>query len=268
MLAFLFLNKSYNGGIELRLCDEIKIVIVEDEKISNDELKYIVSKDKRVKVIGQAYDGISALELIQDEEPEIVFIDINIPGKSGVELAEKLKAMLPDTILIFITAYKNYAIKAFELKIYDYILKPYDDERIMESLNCALSTVINRNENEIINIIDKLDNTRNLKRIPCENNGRIILIDVNKIFFCYSEGEKNYVKTNEEIYYTTKTLQELSDKANFFRCHRSYIVNLEKVREVYSWFNGTYKLIVDNKECDEIPVSRSHVKEVKMALGL
>lgn len=267
-LLFLLNIFKYNGGIELRLLDEIKIVIVEDERISNDELKYIVSKDKRFKVVGQAYDGINALKLIENEEPEVVFIDINIPGKSGIELAEEVKELLPDVILIFLTAYENYAIKAFELKIYDYILKPYDEKRIMESLNCALSTINNKNESSIINILDKLEQTKNIKRIPCENNGRIILIDVSKISFCYSEGEKNYVKTDKEIYYTTKTLQELGGKTNFFRCHRSYIVNLEKVKEVYPWFNGTYKLIIDNKDSDEIPVSRSHVKEVKVALGL
>lgn len=252
----------------MRLLDEIKIVIVEDERISNDELKYIVSKDKRFKVVGQAYDGINALKLIENEEPEVVFIDINIPGKNGIELAEEIKELLPDAILIFLTAYENYAIKAFELKIYDYILKPYDEKRIIESLNCALSTINSKNESSIINILDKLEQTKNIKKIPCENNGRIILIDVSKISFCYSEGEKNYVKTDKEIYYTTKTLQELGGKTNFFRCHRSYIVNLEKVKEVYPWFNGTYKLIIDNKDNDEIPVSRSHVKEVKMALGL
>lgn len=252
----------------MKSLDEIKIIIVEDEKISSDELKYIVSKDSRFKVIGQAYDGISALELIENEEPDVVFIDINIPGKNGIQLAEEIKEVLPYTILIFLTAYDTYAIKAFEMKIYDYILKQYDEKRIAESLNCVLTTIINRNENEIINILNKLDNKQALRKIPCENNGKIILIDVNKISFCYSEGEKNYVKTNKETYSTTKTLQELAEKTNFFRCHRSYIVNLEKVKEVYSWFNGTYKLIIDDKENNEIPVSRSHVKEVKSILGL
>lgn len=252
----------------MKSLDEIKIIIVEDEKISSDELKYIVSKDSRFKIVGQAYDGINALVLIEDEEPDVVFIDINIPGKDGIQLAKEIKDILPDTILIFLTAYDNYAIKAFELKIYDYILKPYDEKRIVESLNCALSTIIKRNENEIIDILNKLDNKQTLKKIPCESNGRIILVDVNKISFCYSEGEKNYVKTDKETYCTTKTLQELAEKTNFFRCHRSYIVNLEKVKEVYSWFNGTYKLIIDDKENNEIPVSRSHVKEIKVILGL
>lgn len=252
----------------MKSLDEIKIIIVEDEKISSDELKYIVSKDSRFKIVGQAYDGINALVLIEDEEPDVVFIDINIPGKDGIQLAKEIKDILPDTILIFLTAYDNYAIKAFELKIYDYILKPYDEKRIVESLNCALSTIIKRNENEIIDILNKLDNKQTLKKIPCESNGRIILVDVNKISFCYSEGEKNYVKTDKEIYCTTKTLQELAEKTNFFRCHRSYIVNIEKVKEVYSWFNGTYKLIIDDKENNEIPVSRSHVKEIKVILGL
>lgn len=252
----------------MKSIDEIKVVIVEDEVISNDELKYIISKDKNFKVAGQAYDGINGLKLIEEEEPEVVFIDINIPGKSGLELAEEIKVILPDTILIFLTAYDSYAIKAFELKIYDYILKPYDEKRIGESLKCVLSTINSRSENDIADILCKLDRPKDLKKIPCENNGRIILIDISKVFFCYSEGEKNYVKTDKEIYCTTKTLQELAEKTSFFRCHRSYIVNLEKIKEVYSWFNGTYKLIVDNKENDEIPVSRLHVKEIKEILGL
>jgi len=252
----------------LKSVDEIKIIIVEDEVVSSEELKYIISKEKRFKVIGQAFDGINALKLIEMEEPDVVFIDINIPGKSGIELAEEIKNILPDTILIFLTAYDSYAIKAFELKIYDYILKPYDKKRISESLNYAINTISNRSENYIANILYKLDKTKNLKRVPCENNGRIILIDINKISFCYSEGEKNYVKTDKEIYCTAKTLQELVEKTSFFRCHRSYIVNLEKIKEVYPWFNGTYKLIIDNKENDEIPVSRLHVKEVKEILGL
>jgi len=252
----------------LKSLNEIKIIIVEDEVVSSEELKYIISKDKRFKVIGQAYDGINALKLIEAEEPDVVFIDINIPGKSGIELAEEIKAILPDTILIFLTAYDSYAIKAFELKIYDYILKPYDEKRITEALNCAIKTISSRSEDDIAYILNKLGKTKNLKRVPCENNGRIILIDINKISFCYSEGEKNYVKTDKEIYCTAKTLHELVEKTSFFRCHRSYIVNLEKIKEVYPWFNGTYKLIVDNKENNEIPVSRSHVKEVKCILGL
>lgn len=130
----------------MKLLDEIKVAIVEDEAISSDELKYIISKDGRFKVVGQAYDGISALTLIESEEPDIAFIDINIPGKNGIKLAEDVKEIFPDIILIFLTAYDTYAIRAFELKVYDYILKPYDEKRIAESLNCALNTISNRNE--------------------------------------------------------------------------------------------------------------------------
>lgn len=242
-----------------------KIVIVEDEKISNDELKYIISKDNRIRVVAQAYDGISALKIIENKEPEIIFIDINIPGKDGMELAKEVKKILPDVILIFITAYDSYAIKAFELRIYDYILKPYDENRILESIDYALDTISGRVDEPINN---SYDTKRSLNKIPCDNNGRISLVDINKICFCYSEDEKNYVKTEKEIYYTTKTLHELSEKTNFFRCHRSYIVNLDKVKEIYSWFNGTYKLIIDDRENSEVPVSRSHVKEVKKVLGI
>ncbi|WP_410744594.1 LytR/AlgR family response regulator transcription factor, partial [Clostridium neonatale] len=227
----------------MKVIDKFKIVIVEDETISNDELKYIVSKDERFNVVAQAYDGVNALKIIEDEEPEIVFIDINIPGKDGLELAEEIKKMLPDTILIFSTAYDKYAIKAFELKVYDYILKPYDENRIKDSLNCAASTLCDRINNNDINKIDIKNIKSIVNKIPCENNGRIILIDIDKIYFCYSEDEKNYVKTDKDTYYTSKTLYELLEKTQFFRCHRSYIVNLNRIKEVYSWFNGTYKLI-------------------------
>ena len=92
--------------------------------------------------------------------------------------------------------------------------------------------------------------------------------DIDKIYFCYSEDEKNYVKTDKDTYYTSKTLYELLEKTQFFRCHRSYIVNLNRIKEVYSWFNGTYKLIIDDKENTEVPVSRLHVKEIKQILGI
>ena len=253
----------------MKVTDKFKIIIVEDEVISNDELKYIVSKDDRFNIVAQAYDGVNALELIGNEEPEIVFIDINIPGKNGIELAEEIKSILPDTILIFLTAYDSYAIKAFELKIYDYILKPYDENRIKDSLDCAVSTLYGKIDNKCVNSKNKIENLKvEINKIPCENNGRIILIDIDKIYFCYSEDEKNYVKTDKESYYTSKTLQELSEKTQFFRCHRSYIVNLNKIKEVYSWFNGTYKLIIDDNENSELPVSRSHVREIKQILGI
>ena len=165
----------------MKSLDEIKIVIVEDEKISSDELKYIISKDNRFKVVGQAYDGISAITLIENEEPEVVLIDINIPGKNGIELAEEIKSILPDTILIFLTAYDSYAIKAFELKIYDYILKPYDEKRIAESLNCVVSTIISKNENQIT---DKSDNKQ-------------IVFWYLSHFLLEFEEEKKYVMQNE-----------------------------------------------------------------------
>lgn len=252
----------------MKSIDKFKIVIVEDETVSNDELKHIVSKDYRFNVVEQAYDGVNALKIIEDKEPEVVFIDINIPGKDGLELAEEIKVMLPDTILIFSTAYDKYAIKAFEIKVYDYILKPYDENRIKESLNSVASILYSRIYNKTIDksVMENIKCVVN--KVPCENNGRIILIDIDKIYFCYSKYEKNYLKTDKGKYYTSKTLQELLEKEQFFRCHRSYIVNINKIKEVYSWFNGTYKIVVDDGDNSELPVSRTHVRELKKILGI
>lgn len=252
----------------MKKIDKFKIVIVEDEQISSEELKYIILKDNRFEVVGQAYDGISGLNLVEIKKPEIVFVDINIPGKNGIELAEEIKKLLPSTIIIFSTAYEGYAIKAFELKVYDYILKPYDIGRIIDSLNSAIELINMKKDNEIIDILDKIKFKQACKKIPCESNGRLILVDINKICFCYSERDNNYIKTCNDTYCTSKTLQELEEKTNFCRCHRSYLVNLDKINEIYSWFNGTYKLVMCDGENTEIPVSRLHVKEVKEVLGI
>ena len=123
--------------------------------------------------------------------------------------------------------------------------------------------------NKISEILDKFNyDEKNLKRIPCEENGIIKLVDVSNIYYCYIEDEKTYVKTFEKSYFTNYILCKIEAKTNFLRVHRSYLVNTDKIKELYSWFHGTYKLVIDDFEKTEIPVSRSNVKKLKELLGI
>ncbi|WP_125152523.1 LytR/AlgR family response regulator transcription factor [Clostridium rectalis] len=251
--------------------NNISCVIIEDEIPATEELKYILTQYEFIKIVGIAYDGESGLNLIKKTNPNAVFLDINIPLKNGLELSKDIKIFNNDIDIIFVTAYENHALKAFELAALDYILKPFDDERINNTINRLYEK---HKELDIPNVIDeiitKLDNkqSNNINKIPCEYHGKIILVPIEDIYFCYTENEKVYVKTKFKKYLTTYTMNKLQNKYNFFRSHRSYVVNLDNIKELFSWFNGTYKLVMNDDENSEVPISRNNVKKLKNLLGL
>ena len=192
-----------------------------------------------------------------------------------MELAKHIKENNREVAIVFVTAYNMHAIEAFEIQAFDYILKPLDEARIEITINRLKEKYINNNQyqnemvdkvSQIINSLNKVD--INLKRIPCVENGIIKLIDVNTIYYCYIEDEKTYVKTHDKSYSTNYILSKIETRTDFFRVHRSYLVNIDKIRELYSWFHGTYKLVINDIEKTEIPVSRNNVHKLKELLGI
>lgn len=254
--------------------DKLICVIVEDELPAAEELKYILSQNEFIHVEKMAQDGKSGMEIIEEVHPQAVFMDINIPLKSGIELAKQVKEFDNCIDIIFITAYEEHAIEAFEVNALDYVLKPFDEKRINITIDRLTDKWKNANEeeklpsiiNEIINKIDKVEKLT--KKVPCERNGKIILIDLKDICFCYIEGEKTYVKTKDESYLVGCTLCQIEKRTNFFRAHRSYLVNIDNIEELYSWFNGTYKLVMNDIQKSEVPISRNNVKKLKELLGI
>lgn len=254
--------------------DKLICVIVEDELPAAEELKYILSQNDSIYVEKMAQDGESGIKIIKDIHPQAVFMDINMPVKSGIELAKEVKEFDSDIDVIFITAYEEHAIEAFEVNALDYVLKPFDEKRIYITIERLLDKWKNVNTeeklpdiiNEIMNKIDKAENST--KKIPCEKNGKIILVDLKDIYFCYIKGEKTYVKAKDESYLVGCTLCQIEKKTKFFRAHRSYLVNIDNIKELYSWFNGTYKLVMDDIEKSEIPISRNNVKKLKELFGI
>lgn len=254
---------------------KVNCIIVEDEIPAAEELNYIIGKYKNMRIVKICYDGKSAIEAIKKEKPDVVFLDINIPERNGTEVAEIIKKFDASIDIIFVTAYEKYALKAFELYALDYILKPFDEKRI----NTTIDRIISKRRETIKDddkipymlnrIIDEIGRDKKLlKKIPCESNGKTILVDVRDIFYCYIEGDKTYVKTKNEKYVVTYNLCQIEDRTGFFRCHRSYLVNMDNVKEFFSWFNGTYKLVMNDVQKSEVPISRNNVKKLKEYFNL
>jgi len=252
---------------------KINYMIVEDEIPAAEELKYILSRYDFLEICGMAHDGESGIDMIREKKPEAVFLDINMPVKNGMELAMDIKKFNNDIEIIFVTAYEEHALQAFEVDALDYILKPYDEKRIENTIHRLYNKILKDKDIEIPEVIDKLinqlDNKQNIiQKIPCEHHGKIILVSLKDIFYCYTENEKVYIKTYKDKYFTSYTMNKVQNKSNFFRAHRSYLVNLDNIKELYSWFNGTYKLVMKDNENSEVPISRNNVKRLKETLGL
>ncbi|MBP2033176.1 two-component system response regulator LytT [Clostridium algifaecis] len=255
--------------------NKLNCVIVEDEIPAAKELEYIISKYDNILVNGIATNGKSGLEIIKDKRPDAVFMDINMPLKNGIELAKEVKEFDNSIDVIFVTAYEEHAVEAFRLYALDYVLKPFDENRIDITINRLIDKWKEKNEKkeklpDLLNqIVDNIHNTEKIvKRIACEKNGKIVLINTKDIYFCYIKNEKTYVKTKDESYLVGYTLGQIEEKTKFFRTHRSYLVNMDNIKELYSWFNGTYKLVMNDKNNTEVPISRSNVKKLKKYLEI
>lgn len=239
---------------------QLKCLLIEDEIPSRDDLKFFLEDYEYITIVGEADNGDDGFKLIKEITPDVVFLDVNMPGLSGVEIAKKLKYLVNPPVIIFTTAYSEYAVRAFEFGAVDYLMKPYDANRIhisMERLKERFKLMT--------------DDTRELlsplERIPAVQGNRTVMIDVDQIIFCSAEAEKIIIHCNHGNFESLNTLHELTDSTKLFRIHRSYAVNLSQIHSIVPWFNGTYQIKLNDIEDTELPVSRSYVKPLKKALG-
>lgn len=252
----------------------IKVIIVEDEEPALRELKFLLEEIGDVEISGCASNGIDALKLIEEQDPDAVFLDIQIPDMDGISVAENMRKKGLSSMIIFATAYDEYAIKAFELNSIDYILKPYNEERIRKTIERIKDSSCRRQD--ILGRIDRLlksydhnnENKIHFSKIPCEYREKTVFVEKDDIIFFTTDSDLIYAKTANKKYITHYTLSELESKGNFIRVHRSYLVNINKIKEIFSWFHGTYKIVMQDDEKTEIPVSRNHIKKLKNELGL
>lgn len=261
----------------------MKCIIVDDEFPSREELKYFINKFSNIKIEMEFDSGIDALKYISKHKVDVIFLDINMPMLDGIEFSKILYKNNVDIKVIFITAYKEHAVEAFEVHAFDYLLKPFSEERIVSALKRIEESgnekgEISRNnctKNKAIKIEhmkkEKSKNTSIISdKISLIKDEKIYVIDTNEIYYIEAQGRGVEVYTKNTKYYSKNKISEIInklDRKEFYQTHRSYIVNLKKVEEIEPWFNGTFllKLKDINKE---ITVSRSNAKEFKEMLSL
>ncbi|MGE5587067.1 MAG: LytR/AlgR family response regulator transcription factor [Clostridia bacterium] len=258
----------------------IKVVIVDDEKPARDELRFLLESTTGVEVVGEAANGDEALQVIAQTGPDAVFLDVEMPGKSGLEIAEDLKRQpgrQPNRPkVVFATAYDEYAVRAFEVSAADYVLKPFEPHRVRASVEKLAEAL--KDQGVDYQGLDRLTDRlvrEILKRfqpakLPAERNGSTVLIDSSELMYVCSCNGKVILKTFDKEYVTRLTLEDIERRLGprFLRVHRRFIVNLDRIAEVIPWFSGTYVVAVKDKAGNKVPVSRSQVKELKRALDL
>ncbi|HHV79941.1 MAG TPA: response regulator transcription factor [Firmicutes bacterium] len=250
----------------------IGVLIADDEKPARDELRFLLESVPDVTVVAEAANGDEALRLIAEHKPDVVFLDVEMPGKNGLEVAAELKGQSGGPKVIFATAYEEYAVRAFEVAAVDYILKPFDGKRVaeaVEKLSQSLDSCA-RFAERIDRLFEEISEKFRTKKIPAEKNGCTVLLDSSELIYVSSIHGKVMLKTFDKEYGCRLSLLEIESRlgSGFLRVHRSFIVNLDKISEIIPWFSGTYNIVVKDRERSRIPVSRSQVRQLKHVLGI
>ena len=233
----------------------MKCIIVDDEYPSREELKYFINNFSNIKIMDEFDDSIIALDYIEKNKPDIIFLDINMPKLDGMALGKIISHFPKHSLIIFITAHKEFAVDAFEIQAYDYILKPFSEERIVSTLKKIENSLDKKSINNKITLLkDNKMMVRNIVDISyCEARERETLI--------YIRGIQYNINCSISEFY--KKLP----KEFFFRSHRSYIINIDKIVEIIPWFNNTFMLKMQDEKVD-IPVSRNNIIEFKQIMGI
>ncbi len=260
------------GSMPDRAVATISALIVDDEQLASDELAYLLKDYPDVEVVATARNGLQAVKLIEDLEPDLVFLDVQMPGMDGLSVIRALReknATLPYFVLA--TAYDQYAVEAFRLEALDYLLKPVDSERLAESLERARRFVQERAKAQPPQTPAAAPLPHRTKLLVRTAN-RNFIIDANELIYAtINDGLITIVAPGLEGQSNYRTIEELQsnlDPEIFWRVHRSYLVNINRIKEVIPWFKSSYMLRMDDKKQTEIPVSRVQTKRLRVLLKL
>ena len=236
----------------------IRAMIVDDEAPARSELNFMLLETGQVEVVAEASNVREAIEQLKDCGCDVMFLDINMPGATGLQLAEALMKISRPPAVVFVTAYGEHAVKAFEVNAIDYLVKPVENERLYQALAKVKQHISMVNKNSPA------------ERIPVEKGGKKLLISTDKILYIMAKDDYSYLHTASDRYLSTVSLAQLESKLElhgFFRVHRGYLVNLACVEEVTPVNGGTLLLTLTGTDV-QIPVSRRRVSALKKALGL
>jgi len=270
----------------------ISALIIDDEQLARDELKYLLDEVGGVDVVAQGTNGIDAVNLIEEHHPDLVFLDVQMPGLDGFAVLEKLmerhrglasRENEPLPQIVFATAFDQYAVRAFDVNAVDYLLKPFDRTRVeqaLERVRGRLAGAANGSlpESQIDALLRLLNRPQGGARAPqparliVQAQSRLLLVDQADICFAaIDEGVIRVVTRTFEGHSKCRTLEELLellDPALFWRAHRGFVVNINHIREVVPWFKSSYQLRMNDKQQTEIPVSRAQTRRLRELFNL
>jgi two-component system response regulator LytT len=262
---------------------DLRAIVVDDEQLAREELCFLLERAGGVEILGQASNGVEALRLVGEHQPDLLLLDVQMPGLNGFEVAHRLMdaSLLPN--LVFVTAYDQYALDAFKVNAADYLLKPVDADRLGETLERVRRRVeadqrakgaVGRDELERVlrAVADKPKEQPRQDQLAIRTGERFMLVTADEIVHASVVDEAIVVVTNSVSGTSNyRTLDELSarlDPSVFWRVHRSHLVNITKIKEIVPWFSRNYILKMRDPKATEIPVSRAQTRRLREYLKL
>ena len=264
----------------------LRVLIIDDEPLAQQELQYLLESVGDVDVLATGSNGIEAVNLIRAHNPDVVFLDVQMPGLDGFGVLKKLlEKKTPMPQIVFATAYDQYAVRAFEVNAVDYLLKPFDRGRVSKTLEKARGRVPSdpgragesfpaAKLDALLRLVEEAAQASKpvTGKIVVRAQNRMLLIDQKDICFAsIAEGSISVTTSSVEGHSNCRTLEELVDQLSpetFWRAHRSFLVNIEHIREVVPWFKSTYQLRMDDAKKTEIPVSRNQTRRLRELFNL
>lgn len=250
--------------------NKIRVVFADDEQPAREKLSHQLSLLNNIEVVGIATTGKEAIAMINDLTPDLILLDIQMPEINGLDLLSLLNYQ---PLIIYTTAYDQFAIQAFEQSSTDYLLKPYPLSRLKSAIDKAQKQLSNQKKIEETPQDNsfKLNSVSETKRLISKNGERIILLAPTELFYIKSEQGKCFASDGDKLHLLSDTLDQLEQSllaSQFIRIHRSYLINIDKIKEIQRWFNGKLMIIMADEKKTELSTSRAGADKLKQELGL
>ena len=258
----------------------MRTIIVDDEELARNELAFLLEQVGGIEVVGRAGNGVDAIKLIEELSPDLVLLDIQIPGLTGFEVARQLVEQKVESRIVFVTAFDQYAVEAFEVNAVDYLLKPVEPARLEQTIQRVRrwmamdhkpqQSQVNADLGRMVQWISERQNRR--EQLAVKVGERFLLVNTDDVIYASLADEIISIVTQALVGTSNcRTLDELQghlDTAVFWRVHRSHLVNINKIREIIPWFSRNFILKMRDAKATEIPVSRSQTKRLREHLNL